>query len=255
MKFKKLTFTSMDEKVLSARIDFPSSTKPAAYALFVHCFTCTKESKAAAYISRSLTAQNIAVFRFDFTGLGESSGAFEDTTFSSNIDDLIAAAKFMRIKYEGPRIIIGHSLGGAAALKAAGEIDSVRAVVSIGAPADPGHVMRHIKNHRQEIESKGVATVTIENRQFRIGKQFLEDLKQNRMKEAIKGLNRALLVLHAPMDDTVGIENAGVIFQAARHPKSFISLDSADHLLTRPGDARYAGDLIAVWVRKYIGQA
>lgn len=252
MKFKKLTFTNKDGEVLGGRLDLPLNAKPAVFALFAHCFTCTKESKAAAYISRALTAENIAVFRFDFTGLGESSGDFADTTFSSNVEDLVAAAEFMQTEYEGPQILIGHSLGGAAVLLAAAKISSARAVVTIGAPSDPRHVTRHIKDHRQEIEARGVATVTIEGRQFRIKKQFLDDLKKNRMKEAVKGLNRALLVLHAPLDGTVGVENAGAIFKEARHPKSFISLEGADHLLSRQDDARYAGSLIAAWARKYI---
>jgi uncharacterized OsmC-like protein/pimeloyl-ACP methyl ester carboxylesterase len=252
MKFKKLTFANKDGEVLGGRLDLPLNAKPAAYALFAHCFTCTKESKAAAYISRALTAENIAVFRFDFTGLGESSGDFADTTFSSNVEDLVAAAEFMKTEYEGPQILIGHSLGGAAVLLAAAKISPARAVVTIGAPSDPGHVMRHIKDQRHEIEARGVATVTIGGRPFRIKKQFLDDLKQNRMKEAVKGLNRALLVLHAPLDGTVGVENAGAIFKEARHPKSFISLDDADHLLSRQEDAIYAGSLIAAWAGKYI---
>ncbi len=255
MKFKKLTFANKDGEVLGGRLDLPLSAKPTAYALFAHCFTCTKESKAAAYISRALTAENIAVFRFDFTGLGESSGDFADTTFSSNVEDLVAAAEFMQTEYAGPQILIGHSLGGAAVLQAAAKITSARAVVTIGAPSDPRHVMRHIKDHQEEIEANGIAKVDIAGRQFRIKKQFLDNLKQNRMKASVKGLDRALLVLHAPLDDTVGIENAGAIFSEARHPKSFISLDSADHLLSRQEDACYAGALIATWAQKYIVQA
>ena len=253
MKFKKLTFANREGEVLGGRLDLPPVGQPAAYALFAHCFTCTKESKAAAYISRALTAENIAVFRFDFTGLGESTGDFADTTFSSNVEDLVAAAEFLHNEYAGPQILIGHSLGGAAVLRAAAHISPARAVVTIGAPSDPGHVLRHIKDQQAEIEARGIAEVNIAGRPFRIKKQFLDDLEQNRMKGAVKGLNRALLVLHAPLDGTVGIENAGAIFSEARHPKSFISLDGADHLLSGQEDARYAGSLIAAWARKYIG--
>lgn len=255
MRFKKLTFTNKSGQTLGGRLDLPEGTPPAAYALFAHCFTCTKDSRAAAYISRALTAQNIAVFRFDFTGLGESSGDFAETTFTSNVTDLVAAADFMQTAYEGPKVLIGHSLGGAAVIQAAARIKSARAVVTIGSPADPGHVMRHIQGHREEIENRGSAQVAIEGREFRIKKEFLDDLKQNRMTGAVRDLDRALLVLHAPLDETVGIENAAAIFKEARHPKSFVSLDDADHLLSRPEDARYAGSLIAAWADKYIASA
>ena len=255
MKFKKETFANRNGYLLGGRLDLPTATAPAAYALFAHCFTCTKESKAAAYISRSLTAENIAVFRFDFTGLGESSGEFADTTFSSNVEDLLAAADFLQDTYEGPRVLIGHSLGGAAVLRAAAGIDSARAVVTIGAPFNPGHVLRHIRDHRAEIESRGSAEIAIEGRPFRIKKEFLDDLDQTLTTGVVRDLNRALLVMHAPRDATVGIENAAAIFKEARHPKSFVSLDDADHLLSRPEDARYAGALIAAWVERYIRKA
>jgi len=252
MQFKKLTFTNKDGETLGARLDFPVGTQPSAYALFAHCFTCTKDSKAAAYISRALTDKNIAVFRFDFTGLGESSGDFAETSFSSNVADLVAAADFMRATYAGPQILIGHSLGGAAVIRAAVQINSASAVVTIGSPFDPGHVIRHIQGHREEIERRGSAEVAIEGRPFRIKKAFLDDLEGNQATGAVRELNRALLVLHAPQDDTVGIDNAAAIFKEARHPKSFVSLDDADHLLSRPEDARYAGSLIAAWAAKYI---
>jgi putative redox protein len=255
MQFKKLTFTNKAGETLGGRLDLPVSGKPAAYALFAHCFTCTKDSRAAAYISRALTAENIAVFRFDFTGLGESSGDFARTTFSSNIADLVAAADFLKTTHAGPQILIGHSLGGAAVIRAAAQIHTARAVITIGAPSDPGHVMRHIQAQRSEIESRGEAVVDIAGRAFRIKKEFLHDLQENRITDAVRELNRALLVLHAPLDDTVGIDNAAAIFKEARHPKSFISLDNADHLLTRSEDARYAGSLIAAWADRYIEKA
>ncbi len=255
MQFKKLTFTNRSGQTLGGRLDFPEGSPPAAYALFAHCFTCTKDSRAAAYISRALTAANIAVFRFDFTGLGESSGDFAETSFTSNVADLVAAADFLKAAYDAPQILIGHSLGGAAVIRAARQIDSARAVVTIGAPSDPGHVMRHIQDHREEIESRGIAEIAIEGRPFRIKKEFLDDLKKNRMTGAVRDLDRALLVLHAPRDDTVGIDHAAAIFKEARHPKSFVSLDDADHLLSRSEDARYAGSLIAAWADKYISKS
>ena len=252
MNFKKLTFTNRDGHLLGGRLDLPEGHPPEAYALFAHCFTCTKDSRAAAYISRALTTERIAVFRFDFTGLGESSGDFAETTFTSNVADLVAAADFMRAELESPQLLIGHSLGGAAVLRAATQIDSSRAVVTIGSPSDPGHVMRHIQDHREEIESRGVAEVAIEGRPFQVKKAFLDDLTQYGSGSAVRELNRALLVLHAPMDETVGIEHAGAIFKEARHPKSFVALHDADHLLSREADARYAGSLIAVWADRYL---
>jgi len=252
MQFKKLSFTNADGQELDGRLDLPAGEHPAAYAFFAHCFTCTKDSKAAAYISRALTERNIAVFRFDFTGLGESSGEFADTTFSSNVADLVAAADYLQTAYAGPQVLIGHSLGGAAVIRAAAQIPSARAVVTIGAPSDPGHVMRHIQDHRDEIESRGVAQIDIAGRPFRIKKEFLDDLDQHRMSGAVRELKRALLVMHAPRDNTVGIDNAAAIFKEALHPKSFVSLDDADHLLSRAQDARYAGALIAAWADKYI---
>jgi len=252
MQFEKVSFTNATGQLLNGRLDLPAGKPPAAYALFAHCFTCTKDSKAAAYISRALTDLNIAVFRFDFTGLGESSGDFAETTFSSNVADLVAAADYLQTTYAGPQLLIGHSLGGAAVIRAAAQIPAAHAVVTIGAPSDPGHVMRHIRDHREEIESRGVAQIDIAGRPFRIKKEFLDDLAQHRMSGAVRELKRALLVMHAPRDNTVGIDNAAVIFKEALHPKSFVSLDDADHLLSRAQDARYAGALIAAWAEKYI---
>jgi len=252
MQFEKVSFTNAAGQVLDGRLDLPADKRPSAYALFAHCFTCTKDSKAAAYISRAMTDLNIAVFRFDFTGLGESSGDFAETTFSSNVADLVAAADYLQANYDAPQLLIGHSLGGAAVIRAAAQIPAARAVVTIGAPSDPGHVMRHIQDHRDEIESRGVAQIDIAGRPFRIKKEFLDDLAQHRMSGAVRELQRALLVMHAPRDNTVGIDNAAVIFKEALHPKSFVSLDDADHLLSRAQDARYAGALIAAWAAKYI---
>ena len=252
MQFEKLEFTNKTGQRLSARIDLPASREPAAYALFAHCFTCSKNIKAISHISRALTQEGIAVLRFDFTGLGESEGDFADTNFSSNVADLIMAAGFMADSYDAPKILIGHSLGGAAVLQAAAEIPSARAVITIAAPADPSHVSRALGDSREIIERRGEAEVDLSGRTFKIKKQFLDDLGSVRMQQTIKNLNCALLILHSPLDDIVGIENAAKIFQTARHPKSFVSLDSADHLLMNRRDSLYAGAIIAAWAIKYV---
>jgi uncharacterized OsmC-like protein/pimeloyl-ACP methyl ester carboxylesterase len=252
MQFKSLEFKNKDGQTLSARLDLPLDGKPAAYALFAHCFTCSKNIKAVAHISRALTREGLAVLRFDFTGLGESDGNFADTNFSSNVDDLILAADFLKSKYQAPDILIGHSFGGAAVLQAAGRIPSSTAVVTIAAPSDPQHVKRALGSATASIQNRGQADITLAGRTFTLKKQFLDDLDFVNMRETLKNLDRALLILHSPIDETVGIENAAKIFQAARHPKSFISLDKADHLLTDSEDSQYAGSVIAAWARKYI---
>lgn len=252
MRFKKLEFTNEAGQKLSARLDFPSENTPAAYALFAHCFTCSKNLKAIAHISRALTREGIAVMRFDFTGLGESEGDFGETTFSSNVGDLITAAQFMDANFEAPKILIGHSFGGAAVLQAAAKIPSSVAVVTIAAPADPGHVKHVLGSSQETIERLGEAEVDLAGRTFKIKKQFLDDLEFVNMQETLRHLNRALLIFHSPIDDIVGIENAARIFQAARHPKSFISLDKADHLLSNLKDSRYVGTVIAAWSLKYV---
>jgi putative redox protein len=252
MKFKKLEFKNNDGQVLSARLDLPVTGEPAVCALFAHCFTCSKNIKAIAHITRALNREGIAVLRFDFTGLGESEGDFADTNFSSNVEDLIAAADFLKTNYKAPEILIGHSFGGAAVLQAATRIRSSKAVVSIAAPADPQHVAQSLGSVTQIIESHGEADVNLAGRNFKLKKQFLDDLKFVNMKKTLQNLNRALLILHSPLDETVGIENAAQIFQAARHPKSFISLDTADHLLTQQTDSLYAGAVIAAWATKYV---
>ncbi|MGD9182714.1 MAG: alpha/beta fold hydrolase [Desulfobacterales bacterium] len=252
MQFKKLEFKNKDGQTLSARLDLPLDGKPLAYALFAHCFTCSKNIKAIAHISRALTREGLAVLRFDFTGLGESEGDFADTNFSSNVDDLIAAADFLESNYEAPKILIGHSFGGAAVLQAAGRVSASAAVVTIAAPADPRHVKHALGSVTEAIQSRGEADVNLAGRTFTLKKQFLDDLEFVNMKATLQNLSRALLVLHSPIDETVGIENAAHIFQAARHPKSFISLDKADHLLSDPEDSLYAGSVIAAWALKYV---
>ena len=252
MQIKKIEFTNKAGQKLAARLDLPADIQPMAYALFAHCFTCSKNIKAASHISRALTERGFAVFRFDFTGLGESEGEFEDTNFSSNVEDLVTAAEFMATNYGGPQILIGHSLGGAAVLQAAAKIPSSAAVITIAAPADPGHVAGALGESKEIIKRRGEANVNLAGRTFKIKKQFLDDLASVRMQQTIKNLGRALLIFHSPVDHVVGIENAGKIFQNARHPKSFISLDKADHLLANPEDSRYVGAVIATWASRYI---
>ena len=252
MQFKNLEFANAAGQMLSARIDLPAGPKPIAYALFAHCFTCSKNIKAISHISRALTRKGIAVLRFDFTGLGESEGDFADTNFTTNVEDLVMAAEFMAKEYSAPQILIGHSLGGAAILQAAAGIPAAAAVITIGAPADPGHVSHALADSREIIERRGQANVELEGRNFKIKKQFLDDLDSVRMQQTIRNLDRALLIMHSPLDKVVGIENAAKIFQTARHPKSFISLDKADHLLMNQKDSLYAGSIIAAWALRYI---
>jgi uncharacterized OsmC-like protein/alpha/beta superfamily hydrolase len=236
---------------LAARLDAPPG-KPAAYALFAHCFTCSKDTLAASRISTALTARGIAVLRFDFTGLGGSEGDFANTNFSSNIADLVAAAAWLREHHEAPKLLIGHSLGGAAVLAAAGEIPESKAVVTIGAPFEPSHVMQLLTSALPGIESAGEAEVELAGRKFKIRKQFLDDIGSRNNREAIGNLRKALLIFHSARDTTVSIDNAGQIFMAAKHPKSFISLDDADHLLTRKEDSEYVASVLSAWASRYI---
>ncbi len=252
MKFKTLSFQNANGESLSGRLDLPLGPAPHAYAVFAHCFTCSKQTRAVAAVSRALTRKGIAVLRFDFTGLGDSEGDFSDTTFSSNVADLIAAAQFLATRHAAPTILIGHSFGGTACLKAAAALPEVKAVATIGSPFDPAHVKHLLDEAREEIENSGEALVTLAGRPFRIKRQFLEDLDTTDMGRTLRQLNRALLVLHSPVDEVVGIDNAAQIYKAARHPKSFISLDTADHMLGQPADAEYAGSVIAEWAARYI---
>ncbi|MCK8602087.1 bifunctional alpha/beta hydrolase/OsmC family protein [Desulfoferrobacter suflitae] len=255
MQFQKILFKNHEGHELAGRLDLPLDEKPFAYAIFAHCFTCTKNLNAVVNIDRALTRQGIGVLRFDFTGLGESEGEFAETNFSSNVADLAAAADFLKDNFAAPKLLIGHSLGGAAVLQAAGRIDSCAAVATIAAPADPSSVTRHLGNTTQEIEQRGEAEITLGGRKFRIKKQFLEDLEQVQMEDTIRNLGRPLLLFHSPQDAVVGIENARKIFETARHPKSFISLDKADHLLSAREDSLYLGSVLAAWAHKYIGLA
>lgn len=249
---EKLTFTGAGGETLAARLDLPGG-EVRAYALFAHCFTCTKDIFAATRIAGGLAAQSIAVLRFDFTGLGHSEGEFANTNFSSNIADLVRAADHLRATRQAPKLLIGHSLGGAAVLAAAAQVPEAVAVATIGAPADPEHVAHNFAPHKAEIERAGEAEVVLAGRTFRIQKQFLDDISGHNLEEAVRRLGKALLVFHAPRDETVGIENAGHIFAAAKHPKSFVSLDDANHLLTRRADAAYVADVLAAWAGRYLG--
>lgn len=252
MKTERLTFTNATGHQLAARLERPDEGIPRAYALFAHCFTGTKNLRAVSNIAQSLTEQGIAVFRFDFTGLGESEGDFSDTNFSSNVTDLVSAAKFLEENYEAPKIMVGHSLGGAAVLQAAHSIPSAIAVATIGAPYEPSHVLHLISDRQEEIENTGEALVKIGGRSFKIKKQFLDDLEDATMEETVSKLKRALIIFHSPIDNVVGIENARQMFFAARHPKSFITLDQADHMLSDPSDSQYVGTVIAAWAHKYV---
>lgn len=253
MQSKKLTFQNSDGQGLAALLDLPATPKPRAYALFAHCFTCSKNIKAAHHVSRGLTDAGVAVLRFDFTGLGESEGEFANTNFSSNVADLLAAADFLDREYRAPEILVGHSLGGAAVLMAGEKISSARVVATIAAPADPSHVAKHLGSEREEIEKTGEAAVILGGREFRITKQFLDDLEGTRMEQSIRALRRkAILVFHSPVDQVVGIDNAAKIYMAAIHPKSYISLDTADHLLSDPADSVYCGTVISALAQKYL---
>jgi uncharacterized OsmC-like protein/pimeloyl-ACP methyl ester carboxylesterase len=252
MRNQKVTFDGAHGTPLSARLSLPPDGEVVACALFAHCFTCSKDLKPVVNISRALTQQRIAVLRFDFTGLGESEGDFADTTFTSNIEDLVAAADYMGREIDAPAILVGHSLGGAAVLQAAAHMESVRAVATIGAPFDPAHVKHLFEGSLEEIEERGEADVLLAGRRFTVGKQFVQDLDGHRMEQAIAGLGRPLLIFHSPVDQTVGIDNAALIYKAARHPKSFVSLDDADHLLLDQRDSLYVGSVLAAWAHRYI---
>lgn len=252
MKSLKVTFSNVKGDRLSASLELPVDGKPSAYALFAHCFTCSKDYKAVYNISRTLTLSGIAVLRFDFTGLGESEGEFAKTSFSSNVEDLVSASQFLGAEYRAPEILIGHSLGGAAALVAGSKIDSVKAVITIAAPSSPDHLLSHLGRSVQEVMERGQAPVSIAGREFVLSRDFLEDFNMLNSQEAVRKLAKPLLVLHSPQDKTVSFDNALGIFNAAQQPKSLVSLDGADHLLSGPDDSIYAGNLIGSWARRYI---
>lgn len=247
---KRVQFKNRNGYLLTGLMQLPP--KPRAYSIFAHCFTCSKNLKAINHISNKLVSKGIAVLKFDFTGLGESEGEFPDTNFNSNIEDVHAAGEFLNNHYKPPSILVGHSLGGAAMLHAAPDIDSCKAVVTIGSPSSSTHLIKHFVDHEEEIEKTGKARINIGGRSFSIKKQLIDDLKDHNVLERVRELNKALLILHAPFDNIVGIDNAGKIFAAAKHPKSFVSLDDADHLLSDKDDSEYAGSVIASWAQRYI---
>ena len=252
MKFEKVKFKNSNGQELAARLELPEQ-EVLAYAIFAHCFTCNKNLSAVKNIGRALTQKGIAVLRFDFTGLGESEGDFENTNFSSNVEDLVSASDFLTANYVSPKILIGHSLGGAAVIFAANKLPNITALATVGAPSNPKHVAHLVQSGEEEIKKNGEAVVVIGGREFKIKEQFLSDIHEQNMDSAVKQMKKALLVMHSPQDTTVGIENAAQIYKAGWHPKSFVSLDGADHLLSRKEDSEYVGEMIGVWAQRYIG--
>lgn len=252
MENEMISFENSAGKQLSAKLYMPADRNPHNFAIFAHCFTCNKNFTAVRYISAALAAEGFGVLSFDFTGLGMSEGDFSETNFSGSIDDLTSAAAFLEKEYVAPALIVGHSLGGAAAIFAANEIQAIKAVVTIGTPCSPQHVTNLLAGGIEEIEEKGAAEISIGGRPFTIKKQFVEDLKDQNLLNVVRKMRKAFLFLHSPQDKIVGIENAADLYAAAFHPKSFVSLDGADHLLSNTKDAKYAGDLIAAWATRYI---
>ena len=248
---ERLEFEGVTGAKLAARLERPAGT-PRAWAVFAHCFTCSKDIFAAARISRGLADRQIGVLRFDFTGLGGSEGDFANTNFSSNIEDLLCAVDHLREHEAAPELLIGHSLGGAAVLAAAAKVPEVRGVATIGAPSDPAHVEHLFEDVIDDIEADGEASVQLAGRPFRIKKQFLEDVNDQRLRETVQKFGKALLLFHSPVDNIVGIDHARRLYAAAQHPKSFVSLPGADHLLTDPEDSRYVAATLAAWADRYL---
>ena len=252
MSLQKVTFYNKAGQQLAARLELPANQLPHNFVLFAHCFTCNKNLLAIKNISKSLSSNGFGVLRFDFTGLGESEGDFADTNFSGNVEDLIAAAEYLQDTYKAPSLLIGHSLGGAAAIIAASEIASIKAIATIAAPSNPVHVKNLLRSNVEEINLKGKAVVNIGGRDFTIKKQFLEDLETRTLAQIVKELRKPLLIIHSPQDQIVAIKNAEEIYVAAHHPKSFVSLDGADHLLSDKKDSSYAGSVISGWAKRYL---
>lgn len=252
VRVESLNFENAQGHRLSGRLDTPSEGAPRAVVLFAHCFTCSKNLSAIVHLSRALTDAQYAVFRFDFTGLGESQGDFAETGFVSHVDDVEAAAAFLARKGLAPRLLVGHSLGGAAVLYAASSVASCQAVAVIGAPFNPTHVSRLLRPYRDTLQRDGAVEIVLGGRTVRVGRGFLEETSDDVVAERLRFLNRPLLVLHAPEDTVVSVENGERIFHAARHPKSFIALAGADHLLSDKRDARYVGELLAAWAGRFI---
>ena len=252
MNTLQVSFKNKNEELLAGRLELPKNRQAHNFAIFAHCFTCNKNLNAVRNIGRALTNAGFGVLRFDFTGLGESDGDFENTNFSGNVDDLVVAAEFLKENYKAPTLLIGHSLGGAAAIFAAARVPSIKAVAVINSPSSPGHIKHLLKSSAEEINQNGKAVVNLAGRDFTIKKQFLDDLENKPLTEIVKGFGKALLILHSPQDNTVNIKNAEEIYLAARHPKSFVSLDGMDHLLSKKEDSQYVGNVIAGWASRYV---
>ena len=252
MKTENITFSNTKGELLSGRLDLPKDEQPLVYAIFAHCFACSKNMDAVVHISRALIRRRVALLRFDFTGHGESEGDFSSTTFSSQLNDLLSAARFLENNYQAPKLLIGHSLGGTAALSATADIPSATAVVTIAAPSHPNYLRDMFADSIPQISRDGQANVCIRNREFTIRQSLLDDLKAQKPEETLKRLSAALLVMHSPNDEVVGIDHANIIFRAAQQPKSLIFLDQIDHLLSDNRDARYVGEVIAAWAGRYI---
>ena len=249
-----VSFDNSDSRTLKGILELPTNKKPQNFVLFAHCFTCNKNFHAPSKISKSLASKGYGVLRFDFTGLGDSEGDFEDTNFSGNVEDLISAADFLKKEYNAPSLIVGHSLGGAAALFAAKKIESVKAIVTINAPSNLSHLQKHFESSLGEIEKEGAARINIGGRSFQIKKHFVDDLENNNDSSALQEIRTPLLIMHSPQDKIVSVNHAEELYKAARHPKSFISLDGADHMLSTRSDSEYAGTVIAAWASNYIKQ-
>lgn len=251
MKSTKLKIQNRKGISLNAQLDLPASQKPNYYAIFAHCFTCSSSLSAVRHISRALTQDGFAVLRFDFTGLGRSEGEFEDSHFSANVEDLLDVHSYMSQHYDAPSLLVGHSLGGAAVLVAASKIASVKAVATVGAPATVSHVTHLFSHQVEDIKDKGNVEVNIGGRPFVINEEFISEFKKIDLLEIVKGLRKPLLIMHSPFDKIVGIENAEQLYKNAHHPKSFVTLDNADHLLTDDKDSTYVGDIIGTWAKRY----
>lgn len=250
-----ITFKNTQGIELSGYLQKPAGQDPIAFAIFAHCFTCTKDIKAAKYIADALVKKGIGVLRFDFTGLGNSKGHFTDSHFTSNVTDIVAAADYLKQHFRSPEILVGHSLGGTASLSAAKLIPSSKAIATIGSPADAHHILHILDDREEELQANGQVDVQIGEQSYTITQQFVEDIRQQHVKDDVRRLGKALLVMHSPLDDIVSINQASELFMRAKHPKSFVSLDNADHLLSDPADSRYTAHVLTAWVSRYLDGA